>query len=244
MSRRAWIISTSLAVHGGLALALVAHGVWDIDQLDPGRAEVSLAVPMAVPPPPAAAAAPSHAQLPVSRPKHVVKTLAQPIKIARIEPQRAQGASGTNPLGTGTGTDTDGTGTCTVEPCGPIGAPIPTIEIPKIPEVPEVEIPKTKILPPDVFEKQRISGNTQIGAPNEVRLQMRRDDVSRTVGIVYVCVAADGAISSVTLTRSTKYPAYDARLVEGVRTWKYKPLMIGGKGVPSCGYVNFVYSMQ
>jgi TonB family protein len=64
------------------------------------------------------------------------------------------------------------------------------------------------------------------------------------VGVVDLCIAADGSVGSTRLRISTKYAAYDAALVAAVAGWRYQPYRRNGIAVPACSTVRFVYTIQ
>ena len=64
-------------------------------------------------------------------------------------------------------------------------------------------------------------------------------------GAFKLCLSAAGQISSVTMIKSTGFPAYDNKILQTMRgEWKYKPFAINGKAVPVCTSVTFIYSQQ
>ncbi len=103
---------------------------------------------------------------------------------------------------------------------------------------------KTINVPPMVLQGMRISGETQIQAPDTVKTMMMRDGRDRTVGALKLCIATDGGIKSVSVASSTKYEAYDAKLVATARSWRYKPYTVNGTPMPVCGVVTFVYTIR
>ena len=100
------------------------------------------------------------------------------------------------------------------------------------------------VVPPTVLQGLRISGDTQIQAPDTVKTEMLRDGKDRAVGTIKVCIAADGGISSVSVLGSTKYPAYDAKLVSTARSWRYRAYTVNGRAMPACSTVTFVYTIK
>jgi len=47
-----------------------------------------------------------------------------------------------------------------------------------------------------------------------------------------------------TVLKSSGFPAYDARLVDEVRRWRYTPFVIDGRPTPVCSVVQFVYNQR
>jgi TonB family protein len=58
-----------------------------------------------------------------------------------------------------------------------------------------------------------------------------------------VCVAPDGAVSGVTLTRSTVQSLDDA-VVAAARTWRYRPLVVEGAARPFCHLILIHYMTE
>src|SRR5437870_4256126 len=71
MTRR-WLIPVSIAAHAGIGIFLFATGVWRMERLDPGRADVALGVML----PPAE---PEGGPPPGQKPKEAVKS-EKPVK--------------------------------------------------------------------------------------------------------------------------------------------------------------------
>lgn len=55
-----------------------------------------------------------------------------------------------------------------------------------------------------------------------------------------ICVATDGAVSGVTLTRGAAQ-SLDDLTVAAARTWRYKPLVIEGAARPFCHKILIHY---
>lgn len=247
MSKRFWIISISIAAHVVVFTIAFVTNIWRIDRLDAQRSSFNLAV-MLPPPAPSGGPAPGEKpkdDAPKPPPKHVTQDLVQPPKIEAKQPDKVATAD-TSGGGIGDkhgpGTNPDGeitdTGTCTGPACGP-----PTIE--KVPDPPKVVIEdKPIIVAPPALKAQRFKGETQVPPPDVVKTQMQRDDHKRAVGTFKLCVDTQGAVSSVTTIASTKYAAYDAKLMTAIRAWEYHPFMVGGKPVAVCSTVSFVYVME
>lgn len=107
----------------------------------------------------------------------------------------------------------------------------------------KVEV-KTLFVAPTVLQGLRLSGETQVHAPDTVKTTMLRDGREKAVGVLKLCIAGDGGISSVSIVASTKYEAYDAKLVAAARAWRYEPYTVNGTPMPVCGMVTFVYTIR
>jgi len=243
-SRRTAFILGSVLLHAGLGIGVVASGVWNIERLD-GTFRSNMGLAVMLPPPPAAGGAP---ELPdvqvVKKVKKVVKDTVQPTvqqdlpnKPAEVPTTAGSGdGSGSGP---GSGSSGD-LGTCLVD-CGPgsgSGSAAPPVkwDPPKHDE--------ETFVPPNVLTMMRTSGSTQIHPSDVTKIAMQRDGRTRTTGVAKVCVSEGGAVTHVSMLQSTKYPAYDASLIEGIRSWTYHPYTAKGRNVKVCGTVTFVYGMK
>lgn len=273
MSRR-WLISVSLIAHVAIGIFLFATGVWRLERLDGDRPDLALAVlmpPAAAEggPPPG-----QKPKDPVKKPvKKKAEQIVQPEKpepekvaVAPDAPDETGiGAGSGSGAGSGTGTGDgsgDGSGSCIGDDCVGDASGVRAVCGNGILETSEIcddgnlangdgcsatcrrEAPKVSLLPPTLFQGLRISGETQVHPSDVTKSQMIHDGTSRTLGILKLCIAVDGAISSVSVASSTKYPAYDARLVEAARGWRYRPYMVNERPVPACSTVTFVYTIQ
>jgi TonB family protein len=242
MSRKL-LIAASILAHAGLAVGVFVSNIWTLERLDPDRrAMTSLAV--MAPPAPASGGAdrPSQALRP-KRAKVKPPVLTQPPAApAAIEPL-ASGGDASDATGTGSGDGPgsgsgsgapDGPGTCT-EDCG---------EGPTLAPPPVADPPAPRVVAPNVLQGLRISGDPQIHPSSETQARMVHADHRRSVGVVKACVSATGAVTSVAIVASTRYPEYDARLLAGVRGWRYQPYTVNHRAIPVCGLVTFVYSIR
>ena len=177
--------------------------------------------------------------------KKVVKDPTQPMIPHDEKPAKPAADDGGGGEGNtkGTGTNPDGevidTGSCTGPACGP---PAPPVH-----EDPPVELPKKTdriTVPPRILKGLRISGETAIAPPDVVKTQMIRDDHKHAVGAFKLCLSETGDVSSVTIVGSTKYPAYDEKLMTAMRAWKYRPYTVDNTPVPVCSAVSFDYRME
>ena len=245
MSRRFWFVTISSLVHVAGGLAIYISGIWRVEQINyDHQAIATLAVAAPPPPPPAGGGMSLPEQKATRKPPRITKDLVQPPPVKPPEKPAAADTTASTTVGTtpglipGIGTP-DGVpdGTC-LDPdgCGP-----GPVEKAKPPEKP-IEKPPTPV-PPNVLAMMRTSGTTQIHPSEVTKNQMDRDGNYNSLAVVKVCVSETGAISSVTLLKPTKYPAYDQRLLEGVRGWRYKPHHTNGQPVKVCGTVTFNYNL-
>jgi TonB family protein len=244
-SKKAWIISLSVATHVVVFTVAYVTNAWRLDRLDAEKASISLAVMM---PPPAPSGGPAPGQKPKDPApvKTVVKEPTQPmVATHKDEPKAVDDTTGGGIGDThGPGTNPDGDpadpGTCVGPACGPSTAP-PVHEDP-----PVVIVEKKQLItvPPQILKGLRISGETLIAPPDVVKTQMMRDDHKRSIGAFKLCLSETGDVTSVSVVASTKYAAYDAKLMATMRTWKYHPYMAGGTPMAVCSAISFIYSME
>jgi TonB family protein len=58
--------------------------------------------------------------------------------------------------------------------------------------------------------------------------------------VLDVCVSGEGQVSDVALVRPAS-PSFDPVLLEAVRTWRYKPRLVGGSARAFCHVVAIKY---
>lgn len=241
-SSKRWFVLGSLLLHAGLGIGVFASGVWNIERLD-GNIRSSSSFAVILPPMPAPAGSPKLAEVKLERKqKPVVKVVVQP----PIKPDDTKPADATSTIagtgegsGSGSGSGSAGdTGECQTD-CGPGSAAPPA-------KPPVVEPPKQEdtFVPPNVLKMMRRTGSTQIHPTEVTKNQMLHEGRTQTIGIAKVCVSETGAVTHVSMLQSTKYPAYDARLIDGIKTWTYNPYSTKGRNVKVCGTVTFVYGMK
>jgi TonB family protein len=256
MSRR-WLVAVSTAAHLCLLTGLFVTGVWRIERADPERRR-SLDIGVQPLPPPAPSGGSFVPKIQIIPKAHVevAKGPRQPVAKVDVKPSEPGNQDPGPGSGAGSG-DPQATGTCT-ENCsgGPPAEPVcgngsveageqcddgntragdgcsPTCRI-----EPPPPPPPPAIIHPGVLQGLRISGDTQVHPSEVTQSQMIHDDVLQVEGVVELCITTSGAVGKTRLLRSTRYGAYDAALLEGVRAWRYQPYQT----VPACSTVRFVY---
>lgn len=245
MARRTTVILGSVLIHAGLAGGVFVSQVWGIERLDVSfKSSSGLAVMM--PPAPAEGGAPKLPDVKIEKKeKKVVTETVQPTikEDAPVKPPTDVPSSTTGTGdGSGQGSGSSGDkGTCLVD-CG-VGSGSDPAPTPPVKQDPPPEV-KDTIVPPNVLTMMRISGSTQIHPTDVTKIAMQRDGRDKTIGVAKVCVSETGAVTQASMMQSTKYPAYDAQLIAGIRSWTYKPYTAHGHNVKVCGTVTFVYGMK
>jgi len=241
-SRRLWFVGLSIAAHFGVGFAIYASNTWGLERLSPGKGPgVTLGVLQI-------AAAGNESPAPKDTVKHNPKRpkVTQTVQLTVVKEPPGEPAIGTGSgAGSGAGSgDGSGSATTTADPCltPDCGQPKPPVV-----EQPKIELPKPKpperVSPRDLGNS-RISGNDAVQPSEPTKRQMVDDDHLRSTGTFEVCVDPSGAVSSVKLLASTKYPDYDNRLASAVRTWRYRPHATNGQAVSVCSTVTFIYSIK
>jgi protein TonB len=236
---RRWLVIPSIAVHVGLIVALLFLGAWHLDRLDAGRREVNIGYVPEPPPAPEGSPAPKKATPFQHKKPPITKSIVVPPETPAKpdpSPEVADSNDGNgNGLGSGSGNGSGdgpgiGDGPCTAD-CGP-----PVVE--QKPVVAKVD------LLPTVLMGLRISGNTQMQPSGATRSDMQFRQLAKLNATFQVCLDASGNVSSARQLHPTGYTEYDDTLKAGIATWRYRPYMVGGQGIPACGIVSFVYTMR
>lgn len=238
---RSPLVVTSVGFHIAVVSAFLVAGFWKLERLDGERKTFDLAVASPQPPAPSGSPAAATAEPFKKKQRRIIKEVVQPktpdpetkALVTSLPGATGDGGTGTGP-GSGSGTNPTGTGTCTEEPCGE--------ETP--PKVEEKKKEDPVVVPPAVIKGLRISGETQLHPPNNVKVAMQRDGKTKAIGTFRVCVGADGQISGTSVLKSSGYEGYDRVIDDALRTWRYRPYEVGGRRVPVCGVVTFIYTMQ
>jgi periplasmic protein TonB len=236
MRGRHWLVGVSLVLHIAVIFGLFVAGMWRVDQLDPAKHHIDLAVQL--PPPPAPSGGPTLKAQPFTprTPRHVVH---EPVQIEKPVTEVPSTETGGPGLGSGIGSGDgppDSDGPCLTD-CGPgsAAAPAPVQVTPP---------PAPASIPPTVLRGLRISGETQIQANDNVKTEMRRDGKDEVKAMFKVCLDTHGDVGSLSMLRSSGYSAYDADLLAAIRGWRYRPYLVNTTAIPVCGVVTFIYGMK
>jgi periplasmic protein TonB len=255
--RSVLVVGSALA-HGLVVAAVAVGAMWHIDKLPlgPDTDPVVLNFPK---PPAGAGSLPEGARLkPKDPPKDPIKTkvkdtvqpvppptepvIAPPIGDPVADVGTGAGAGGDGPPGDGPPCDGPACADlppCADPPCATDGDP--PKEQPKPEPVVRVDPP---VLPPNVAKGLRIDGDDQIRPTRDVQLGMLNAGQETVRGTFRLCVDAGGAVSSVKRLGSTGYDAYDADLMRGMQSWRYRPYMVDGQPAPMCTVVVFSYRIK
>lgn len=255
--------SLSIAAHVAVVAALAAAGMWRIDKLTPVDPPILLAAGIGAPlpdtggePPPPRPKRPRKAKRPraLSQPSDTAPP-DQPAEADELDGDGdADGPVG-DPAGHGSGECPPGA-TCPGESAA---AAAPVCGNDQVEAGEECDDGNTSagdgcspacrreptVVGARVIEGYRIAGDPQIPAPESVRSQMMRAGQRRVIGVIRMCLGADGAVRSLRVLRSTGYREYDDRLTDRMGAWRYRPYQTeGGTPVPVCTAVTFIYDMR
>jgi periplasmic protein TonB len=217
------IIAVSLIVHAGVGGAVIVRSLWVIKKLEPPNTELALTTPPPPPPPPPAGK---------SKPKNEAKKIVRKVKetvqpeVKKVEPEQVQVQEDEGVEGGVEG--------------GVSGGVLGGVEGGVLGGVEEPKVEAPKVVPQQVLEQQRISGEKEIQPPNDVATQMSRSGKG-TVGVVKLCLNAGGSVDKLNVLKSTGYPAYDNKIKQKMREWRYRPFQVNGKATPVCTSITFIY---
>ena len=89
-------------------------------------------------------------------------------------------------------------------------------------------------------DQQRISGDPHIYPDTATVNEMRRAGQEVLHVSIEICIAATGEVTSVSIPRSSGYPAYDKKLAREIRTWRYSR-RTSDQPAPACRTIAFNY---
>lgn len=246
MPRRTALVTVSIVGHLAIGIGLFASGVWKLEKLDSDVRAPAIGMMTPVLGGGGQQDLPKHEFKKKEKlEKKVVKDVQWEKRVESDKPvpklsETGDEGDGEGP-GTGTGKgpgDENGApdGTCVLGPCG---EPETKVEV-KLPDPPRTPQP----IAPTVMAALRTAGETQIHPSRALQNQMLHEGNARVVANLKVCIGTSGAISSVSMIGTSKYPEYDQQLVAAARGWRYRPYMVNGVPTPACSAVNFVYSIK
>ena len=164
----------------GLLGSMWVKTIWGIEQLDPPKTSINLAIapsPPPPPPPPPGGAKPHEIQI---TPKKIkVKDIVQPIKIEKQEVQESTDSG--DPDGEEGGEEGGVAGGVVG---GVIGAPPPPPPPPPPPKPPQN-------VPPTMLEGSRIAGEKMISPDDVTKTEIQRSGKDRIIGSFKLCLTVE-----------------------------------------------------
>lgn len=91
------------------------------------------------------------------------------------------------------------------------------------------------------LENLRLEGDPAIQPRLDDALAIATEELG-VVAIVKMCLDREGSVSEATLLETSCFDDYDAKLLAGVRSWRYRPFLVDGQPAPVCTSYTFVYS--
>ncbi|MBK7192745.1 MAG: TonB family protein [Myxococcales bacterium] len=124
---------------------------------------------------------------------------------------------------------------------GDVVAPAPA---PRSTAAPKADAPPAPPSPPAgaATDQHRISGDPHIYPDAATVNEMRRVGLIALRASVEVCIATTGEVTSVSISRSSGYPAYDTKLAHEIARWRYSP-RAGNQADPECRVISFKYRL-
>ena len=129
-----------------------------------------------------------------------------------------------------------------VRPTAPRDAGPPTEALPF--PAPPSQSGNEPLLLPEGTPLRRRSGESMIIPDDPTKVEIQQSGVSRVSGQFRICIDRTGKVESVLPFRPTGVPAYDRKIVAGVRTWIYQPYLDATGPIPVCTAVTFIYSQR
>lgn len=113
------------------------------------------------------------------------------------------------------------------------------------PNAPDAASPQNEVSPisppsEDADGQHRISGDPHIYPDTVTVNEMRRAGLNVLRVAVEVCIAVSGDLTSVSIQRSSGYPAYDEKLARTIARWRYSPRP-ASRPAPACRVLSFKY---
>jgi TonB family protein len=124
--------------------------------------------------------------------------------------------------------------------------PSPARPSPATPALPAEAVPagKTRNVPPNELEANRIRGNKNIMPDEFVKRAIQAAGETRVVASAKLCIDTAGEVSEVRILKSSGYPGYDETIVSEMKQWGFRPYEVDGKPVAVCTAITFIYSQR
>jgi hypothetical protein len=131
-------------------------------------------------------------------------------------------------------------------PPAPVQTSTPTAVAAAVPPpTPQTAPVAPTVVAPTALDANRIAGDKSI-APDEATMDaITRAGADKVISSYKVCITAEGAINTVSLLKSSGFPAYDEKIQATIRRdWRYRPYLVNGKATPVCTGFRFIYSQK
>lgn len=123
----------------------------------------------------------------------------------------------------------------------PVSARVAPVLVP----VPRAPSPTTPLnVAPTALENNRIGrGSTAILPDDETQAEIRSSGKDKVIGSYKLCVSVDGEVATVSQLKSTGFAAYDGKIIDEIKGWRYLPYIYDGAPVPVCTAVTVIYAV-
>jgi hypothetical protein len=167
------------------------------------------------------------------------------VTIAAIEldEDAVEGPEGVEVVG-GMASDGDPNGVVDGRVGGIAGGLPPPPPPPRSPRPPPPPGSGPQMVAPTALAALRTKGDSQIAPDEDTKVEMLRNSIAKVVASFKLCVKDTGEVKSVAQLKSSGFPAYDQKLIAGIKTWEYTPFVLNGKPAPVCTAVTFIYTQQ
>jgi hypothetical protein len=91
---------------------------------------------------------------------------------------------------------------------------------------------------------ERVEGPKLIIPDDQTKTEIQRSGRERVTSIVKMCLDEAGHVDSARPLQLTGFPAYDKKIIAGIRTWVFRPYLTAGKPTAVCTVVSFTYSQH
>lgn len=99
-------------------------------------------------------------------------------------------------------------------------------------------------VPPTALESNRLSGVKTVIPDPDTQLEIRSSGKSKVIGSYKLCITVDGDVATVSQLKSTGFAAYDGKIIDTMKTWRYVPYIYNGDPAPVCTAVTFIYTLD
>jgi len=101
-----------------------------------------------------------------------------------------------------------------------------------------------EVIAPSMLELRRIAGSKLLIPDDGIKTQINLSGRTRVTAAFKFCVDERGRIESIHKIKGSGYVDYDREIVEGIRTWAYRPYLVAGKPTAVCTSITFIYSQR
>lgn len=115
--------------------------------------------------------------------------------------------------------------------------PVAPIRVPATPGAP-INVP------PTALENNRLSGVKTVVPDPDTQREIRDSGKAKVIGSYKLCITVDGDVATVSQLKSTGFAAYDGKIIDTMKTWRYVPYIYNGDPAPVCTAVTFIYTLD